>query len=121
MLNTINNQQLMHLSHVSPKLGIEEANSFYARLREEVLRPASTASAEKRPMHAAYASDMPISATLLSARTYNALQRGRVMTVGQLCALKRSDLKWLRNFGKKAEQEVAAYRASLGAPLQPMT
>jgi DNA-directed RNA polymerase alpha subunit len=60
---------------------------------------------------------MPIPEALFSAKTYNALRRSRITTIRQLCALELADLKWLRSFGRKAEQEVAAYRARLDARL----
>lgn len=65
----------------------------------------------------ACAGDMPIPEALFSAKTYNALRRSRITTIQQLCALEPADFKWLRSLGKKAEQEVAAYRARIGAPL----
>lgn len=81
------------------------------------LRPAAI-SAEEKAASPACAGDMPIPETLFSAKTYNALRRSRISTIKELCALEPADFKWLRSLGKKAEQEVAAYRARIGAPLK---
>ena len=61
--------------------------------------------------------DTPISAAELSARTYNALLKGRVTTIRQLCTMELRDLMLLRNFGKKAVEEAVAYRGRLGVPV----
>ena len=71
-----------------------------------------------RAANLSYACDGPISSTHLSTRTYNALLKSRITTIGQFCAMELHDLKWLRNFGKKAMAEAAAYRAHLSASLQ---
>lgn len=71
-----------------------------------------------RAANLSYVCDGPISSTYLSTRTYNALLKSRITTIGQFCAMELHDLKWLRNFGKKAMAEAAAYRAHLGASLQ---
>ncbi len=81
------------------------------------LRPAAS-SAEEKATGPTYAGDMPIPETLFSAKTYNALRRSRISTLKELCALEPADFKWLRSLGKKAEQEIAAYRARIGAPLK---
>ncbi|MGI4740747.1 MAG: DNA-directed RNA polymerase subunit alpha C-terminal domain-containing protein [Janthinobacterium lividum] len=65
----------------------------------------------------AYTDDKPIPAAELSARTYNALLKGRITTISQLCAMELRDLMLLRNFGKKAVEEAVAYRTRLGVPL----
>ncbi|RZK31022.1 MAG: hypothetical protein EOO63_05210 [Hymenobacter sp.] len=64
----------------------------------------------------AHTYDMPIPAAELSARTYNALLKGRVTTIKQLCTMELRDLMLLRNFGKKAVEEAVAYRVRLGLP-----
>jgi len=75
-----------------------------------------------KPAHTAQNSihtwDGPISAAHLSTKTYNALLKGRITTIRQFCAMEFRDLKWLRNFGKKAMEEAVTYRAHLGVPLQ---
>jgi DNA-directed RNA polymerase alpha subunit len=81
------------------------------------LRPAAS-SAEEKATGPAYVGDVPIPETLFSAKTYNALRRSRISTLKELCALEPADFKWLRSLGKKAEQEIAAYRARIGAPLK---
>ena len=78
---------------------------------------ASTKLTDNAPTNPACACDAPLPAAELSARTYNALLRSRITTIGQFCALELHDLMWLRNFGKKAVTEAVAYRARLGAPL----
>lgn len=60
---------------------------------------------------------IPLSAAELSVRTRNALLKGRITTMEQFCNLKLRDLKWFRNFGKKAVGEVIACRARLGVPV----
>ena len=81
------------------------------------LRPAAL-NAEEKATSLAGMGDMPIPETFFSAKTYNALRRSRISTIKELCALEPADFKWLRSLGKKAEQEVAAYRARIGAPLK---
>jgi DNA-directed RNA polymerase alpha subunit len=61
--------------------------------------------------------DTPLPAAELSVRTYNALLKGRITTIRQLCDMELGDLKWLRNFGKKSLEETIIYRARLGAPV----
>jgi DNA-directed RNA polymerase alpha subunit len=84
------------------------------------LQPATSASAkpaDNAPATSGYACDAPLPAAELSVKTYNALLKSRITTLGQFCALELHDLMWLRNFGKKAVAEAIAYRARLGAPL----
>jgi DNA-directed RNA polymerase alpha subunit len=81
------------------------------------LRRAAT-STQETAMRPDCACNIPIPERLFSAKTYNALLRSRITTIKQLCALELADLKWLRSFGKKAEQEVIAYRARISAPLK---
>lgn len=69
--------------------------------------------------NSAHTHDTPISAAELSARTYNALLKGRVTTIRQLCTMELLDLMMLRNFGKKAVEEAVAYRIRLGLPVEP--
>ncbi|HET9502394.1 MAG TPA: DNA-directed RNA polymerase subunit alpha C-terminal domain-containing protein [Hymenobacter sp.] len=74
------------------------------------------ATSTHRPAPAS-AADAPLATARLSTKTYNALLKSRITTIGQLCRLTLHDLKWLRNLGPKAQQEITAYRAALGAPL----
>jgi DNA-directed RNA polymerase alpha subunit len=78
----------------------------------------TSANAEAKTGNSICTCDLPIPEAMFSAKTYNALLRSRITTIKQLCALELADLKWLRSFGKKAEQEVIAYRAHPGKPLK---
>lgn len=84
----------------------------------KLLQPAVAAvdKSASGPLNSVYACEL-LPAADLSVRTYNALLKGRIATMEQFCSLKLRDLKWLRNFGKKAIGEVIAYRARLGVPL----
>lgn len=77
-----------------------------------------TEKSSSTPRNQAYADDTPIPAAELSARTYNALLKGRVTTIKQLCTMELRDLMSLRNFGKKAIEEAVAYRVRLGVPAE---
>jgi len=83
------------------------------------LRPvsASAKQVESAPTPPAHTYDTPLPVAELSIRTYNALLKSRITTIGQFCALELHDFMWLRNFGKKAVAEAVAYRARLGAPV----
>jgi DNA-directed RNA polymerase alpha subunit len=84
------------------------------------LQPTTSAGAKRTdnaPTNPVCACDTPLPAAELSVKTYNALLRSRITTIGQFCTLELHDLMWLRNFGKKAVAEAIAYRARLGAPL----
>ena len=86
----------------------------------QALQPVLTSPerANDASLNPVYSYTLPLPATALSSRTYNALLKSRIITIQQLCALKLNDLKWLRNCGKKAVAEVTAYRALLGVPIK---
>jgi DNA-directed RNA polymerase alpha subunit len=84
-------------------------------LQSVLTRVDKPAHKAQNPIHT---SDGPISEAHLSTKTYNALLKGRITTIRQFCAMEFRDLKWLRNFGKKALAEAVDYRAHLGVPLQ---
>lgn len=95
------------------------ANLLVAPTNTLALRPilAQEKQAASAPVPPAYTYDTPLPETELSARTYNALLKSRITTIGQFCALELHDFMWLRNFGKKAVAEAVAYRVRLGAPV----
>jgi len=58
--------------------------------------------------------NMPISELGLSIRTYNALRRTGIATVGQLLELTEEEILSLRNFGPKSYEELRQRLAELG-------
>ncbi len=61
---------------------------------------------------------MPIESLGLQSRSYNALRRRGILTVGELVAHSEADLLDIRNFGSKSIEEIKEKLASLGMTLK---
>lgn len=62
--------------------------------------------------------DASIDILELSARAQHCLQRARVTTIGELCAMSEEELSRLRNMGKKTIEEVKAKLRKMGYELR---
>ena len=58
--------------------------------------------------------DKSIDELLLSARTYNALKRAEIMTVGEIIRYQKHDWRKLRGFGQKSAQELETKLRAMG-------
>lgn len=61
---------------------------------------------------------LPIEALNLQSRSYNALRRRGILTVGELVAHSEADLLDIRNFGTKSIEEIKESLATLGMALK---
>ena len=61
---------------------------------------------------------LPIESLNLQSRSYNALRRRGILTVGELVAHSEADLLDIRNFGTKSIEEIKEALASLGMTLK---
>ncbi|MFT0762461.1 DNA-directed RNA polymerase subunit alpha [Scrofimicrobium sp. R131] len=61
---------------------------------------------------------LPIESLNLQSRSYNALRRRGILTVGELVAHSEADLLDIRNFGTKSIEEIKESLASLGMVLK---
>lgn len=61
---------------------------------------------------------LPIESLNLQSRSYNALRRRGILTVGELVAHSEADLLDIRNFGTKSIEEVKEALGSLGMALK---
>ena len=64
---------------------------------------------------------LPIESLSLQSRSYNALRRRGILTIGELVAHSEADLLDIRNFGTKSIEEIKVALAGLGMTLKDAT
>ena len=62
--------------------------------------------------------DIPLEEINLSVRSFNALRRARVNTVGDLVSMTEEDFMKVRNFGKKSYDEIVGILENMGLKLR---
>lgn len=101
-------------AQLAAKLGVSPSWARAAhykalRARERAAETPDTATVED---------DFPIDKLLFSIRTHNALNNLSVTTIGDLCRLSESDLRRVRNIGKKSIIEIVSLLAKYGRRLR---